>query len=95
MEFKKRLKSGLISECESLVAHFTSPASTDRVSTSLLSSNYFFTLCHWNTKFIVFKHWRDDKSEAIPWGSDVNIQADRKRRLQRQNDEDEWRETKE
>lgn len=40
MEFKKRLKSGLISECESLAAHVT--ASAERFHFPL-SSNYFST----------------------------------------------------
>lgn len=44
MGLEKRLKSGLISVCESLLDGVTSPASSETIYTWLLRSNYFFKL---------------------------------------------------
>lgn len=44
MGLEKRLKSGLISVCESLLDGVTSPASSEPIYTWLLRSNYFFKL---------------------------------------------------
>lgn len=44
MGLEKRLKSGLISVCETLLDGVTSPASSEPIYTWLSHSNYFFKL---------------------------------------------------